>query len=163
MQYYVIGPDGNRYGPGDVSTLKQWVAEHRLTPQTMLEDFDTGHRMPAASVAGLFEGQQQSYGVSPYANPPSPGPVMYPRGYGYDMGSSELTSSFIWTALGFLCCPVLCPAIGLYYGNQAAKKGNPSAQGARIFAMVVLGLQSVGLVLYAIIVIFAIATGSAPR
>jgi hypothetical protein len=159
MQYYVIGPDGNRYGPGDMQTLKQWVLENRVTPQTMIEDLATGQRLPASSIAGLFENAMFGQGpeMSQYHAPPTPG-VNYNR-IGYDNGTKEVNSSFIWTALGFVCCPVLCPAIGLYYGNQAAMKGNPSAQGARIFAIVVLCLQAVGLVIYGIMVVAVIASG----
>src|SRR5689334_20616386 len=135
MQYYVIGPDGNRYGPGDVPTLKQWVAENRLTPYTMLESFDTGQRVPASSIAELFPVNPQAT-TSHYEQAPMP--AQYPRYGTYDNGSSELTWSFVWTALGYLCCPIICPAIGLSYANKAMAKGNPSAQGARIFAIVTM-------------------------
>lgn len=164
MQYYVIGPDGNRYGPGDIQMLRQWAAENRVTPETMLEDFSTGQRYPAAAVPGLF-GAPTTYAPgpaeSPYQMPPNPGQI-YPRGYAVDNGSKELTTSFIWTALGFVCCPILCPAVGLHYGNLAARKGNPSAQGARIFAIVMLCLQSVGVLFYIIAIIVAIASGTPP-
>ena len=155
MQYYVIGPDGNRYGPGDVPTLRQWVLENRLTPHTMLEHFETGQRIPAASLPELFP-----------ANPQSPGyeqamaPAQYPRfAPNYDNGSKELTWSFIWTGLGYLCCPIICPALGYYYANLALAKGNPSAQGARIFAIVTMVLEGVFVLFY--IVIFIVMIGAA--
>ena len=158
MQYYVIGPDGNRYGPGDLQTLKQWAAESRVTPQTMLEDFSTGQRIPASSVAGLFEvAAMPGAQMNPYQNPPTP--AGYPRGYMYDNGQKELTSSFIWTAVGFVCCPVVCPAVGLYYANQAMMKGNPSAQAAKIFAIVALCIQALPVLFYIIVLIGMIASG----
>jgi hypothetical protein len=161
MQYYVIGADGNRYGPGDMQTLRQWVAESRLTPQTMLEDFDTGQRVPASTIGALFEGQQVYHPMASYQEAPAPGPANYPRYVGnmYDNGSSELTSSFIWTALAFVCLPIIGPIVGLHYGNKAAMKGNPSAQGARIFAIVVLCLHGAILLLYLVLFIVMLAAG----
>ena len=38
MQYSVIGSDGNQYGPVDLITLKQWVADGRVMPHTQVID-----------------------------------------------------------------------------------------------------------------------------
>jgi hypothetical protein len=84
MQYYVIGPDGNRYGPADVPTLKLWVSENRLTPQTMLEDVSTAQRMPASAVDGLFPPLQFQQQMGP-----APGSIPYQENpYGQQPGSS---------------------------------------------------------------------------
>ena len=53
MQYFVIGPDGQKFGPADINTLTQWAAEGRLTPATMLED-EFGKQMPASELPGVF-------------------------------------------------------------------------------------------------------------
>lgn len=73
MRYFVIAPDGQKYGPADVPTLNQWIREGRLNPQMMLEGED-GSRMVATSVAGLmFPGAPEPVvQPNPYAQPPGP-------------------------------------------------------------------------------------------
>jgi hypothetical protein len=51
--YFVIAPDGSKYGPADELTLQQWIAENRLLPTTMLEDVATSNRVAASAVPGL--------------------------------------------------------------------------------------------------------------
>lgn len=58
MNYNVIGPDGAVYGPVDEATLKQWVAEARVLPTTMLEEVGMGRRFEAKTMASLFPPQQ---------------------------------------------------------------------------------------------------------
>lgn len=53
MQYFVIAPDGQKYGPADVPTLNSWITEGRLLPDTQLQDTATGAVMAAAMVPGL--------------------------------------------------------------------------------------------------------------
>lgn len=53
MRYFVIGPNGQKYGPADVPTLNQWSVEGRLFPQTMLEAEGSGAQVFASSVAGI--------------------------------------------------------------------------------------------------------------
>ncbi len=54
MQYMVIGSDGKEYGPATVDTLKQWVTEGRLTPESPLKDFGSGESLSAGQVPDLF-------------------------------------------------------------------------------------------------------------
>lgn len=53
-QYFVIGPDGSKYGPADSATLTQWAAENRLNPNSMLEEAATGMRIEAQRVSGIL-------------------------------------------------------------------------------------------------------------
>lgn len=53
MGYYVLGDQGQKYGPADVATLNNWAAEGRLLPSTMLEDETSGQQVAASSVAGV--------------------------------------------------------------------------------------------------------------
>jgi hypothetical protein len=53
MGYYVLGDQGQKYGPADVATLNQWVAEGRVLATSMLEDETSGTRMAASAVRGL--------------------------------------------------------------------------------------------------------------
>lgn len=165
MQYYVIGPDGNKYGPADVPTLKQWVAENRLQPDSMLEDFGSGQRVTAASVPGLFEDLAPAppVGMRPeqsmYQNPPQP-MASYQRSG--DDGSRELTKSFIYLALAFFCCfPIFSP-LGIVQANAALAKGNPSAGIARTLHFVVLGLGVVSIIFYIVAFITGMASGRPP-
>jgi hypothetical protein len=68
MQYFVIAPDGQKYGPADIATLNQWAAEGRLTPTTELEDASTMTRLSAASVPGIM------FPGGPAAAPPGAAP-----------------------------------------------------------------------------------------
>jgi len=128
----------------------------------MLENFETGQRIPAASIPDLFPINPMG-GATGYERPSIP--AQYPRyDANFDNGSKELTWSFIWTAMGYVCCPIICPALGYYYANLAQAKGNPSAQGARIFAIVTLILEGVFVLFYIVILIVMIgAAASAPR
>ena len=38
MKYYVIGIDGNKYGPCEINTLRDWAKDGRLTPESTLID-----------------------------------------------------------------------------------------------------------------------------
>ena len=51
--FYVVWPDGRRFGPATVDVLAQWAAEQRIQPDTLLEDVVTGKQV-AASASGLL-------------------------------------------------------------------------------------------------------------
>ncbi len=74
--YHVIGSGGSKFGPADVTTLKQWVTENRVTPTTMLEDAVTGRQFPASELTELFP---QAAGLgSGYPSAVAPGGVIEP-------------------------------------------------------------------------------------
>ncbi len=53
-KYFVVDLNtGQKYGPADIATLNQWLAEGRVTPQSTLEDAETGERIIANAVPGL--------------------------------------------------------------------------------------------------------------
>src|SRR4051812_20967043 len=81
MQYFVIGPDGKEYGPATVDTLKEWVAQNRLGPQSMLKDFSSGVQLPASEVADLFPKAVATAvdpGYAPAYAAPAPSPMPAP-------------------------------------------------------------------------------------
>lgn len=135
MNYFVIGPDGNRYGPADQATINSWVAEGRVLPETLLEEEISMRRLPARMVPGLFFEQPKT----DWSKPPQAGSP-YPR-YGapsVDTGQSELTAAWVLGGVNTLvCCPIL-PGFGLYMANKAAAKGHPGANAAKIFNLVML-------------------------
>ncbi len=80
MRYFVVSLDGQKYGPADIPTLQQWIAEGRIMPNTYLEEEIGGARMQAAGVQTLrFPVDQpispptamQAY-QSVYTNPTNP-------------------------------------------------------------------------------------------
>lgn len=144
MQYFVIGADGQKYGPVDDATLKAWAAENRILPQTILEDASSGKAFPASDYAGLFPEPQ----VAPPAGPPqmSPPPSGQPNyaNYPRNMGSSaqtlpmEYEKKFHWGAfllapfwgvmhkryiglLCLVCCGIVGLLIGVYLGSNGYK------------------------------------------
>jgi len=54
MPFFVVGSDGNQYGPADEPTLKLWATEGRLHPESTLKNAETGETLTAASVNGIF-------------------------------------------------------------------------------------------------------------
>ena len=86
MRYFVILPDGQKFGPADLATLNQWITENRLGPQSMLAPEDGGPNIAASMVQGLvFPGSIPQPGPT-QANPSAqPGQPMSaaPPGTGY--------------------------------------------------------------------------------
>lgn len=171
MKYYVIWPDGQKFGPADIPTLNQWIQENRVTAHTELESADTGARLSAASVPGLMfpaaspdpmaanptPNPVETTYASPYGGASAPGtdpmqnnPYQYPpqpSGYvrpaGTQDGQTEAIISFVCSGLG-LCCCCLLPIAGIILGNIAKNKGNPLGNTAMIVGWVVLVLSIAG-------------------
>lgn len=76
MAFYVVGTDGNKYGPTDITTLQQWVAEGRVTQSTLLEEVETGRQGYASTVPSLSFTSEWSAapnsGAAIYTNSPPP-------------------------------------------------------------------------------------------
>ena len=66
-RYTVTMPDGGRYGPADLATLREWAAAGRIGRETALVVESTGASARADSVAGLFDGIP----APPVASPPA--------------------------------------------------------------------------------------------
>jgi len=45
LNYFVVWPDGQKFGPADIGTLAQWNKEGRIDGSTELEEVDTGRRL----------------------------------------------------------------------------------------------------------------------
>jgi hypothetical protein len=142
VRYYVLSDDGQKYGPADVPTLNQWIAENRLLPTQMLEEEASGARFAARAVPGLNF-------PMPADNPAPTGPAYsgYYRGpqgaggaVGGDDGSREITPAWILFAVGVFsgCClfafgGFLVPGAGVYFALKAKQKGHP--QGGLVFGL----------------------------
>ncbi len=53
VYYFVIGEDGNRYGPADVDALVQWAREGRIVSSTVLVERGTERQVSAASITAI--------------------------------------------------------------------------------------------------------------
>ncbi len=53
VYYFVIGSDGNRYGPADVDTLVVWTREGRIVPGTMLIERGTERSLHASELSAV--------------------------------------------------------------------------------------------------------------
>lgn len=63
-KYYVVGPEGQRFGPADIETLKSWVTQKRVKPGTKLIHAGTESEIEARTLQGLFDE------VAPQTSPP---------------------------------------------------------------------------------------------
>lgn len=113
--YFVIGSDGNRYGPVPIATLEQWVDQNRIIPQTLLVDAASGDSVYAHAVPALnakFASAQQGYqpnqpnqpgaggypgAVPPGAMPPgAPNPGAGYNPYQYPPGANQLSYASLY-------------------------------------------------------------------
>ena len=148
MRYYVIAPDGVRYGPADLALLNRWIAEGRLFPSTPLIFEATGESCLAGEVPGLGFAAPPS--ASPMMSPPR-GPFQpaygeqpfaaYPRAAPLptDNGSADLTRAWVMFGLGFTCCS-LTFITGFIAADRARRKGHPGAVVAMVANAVVGGI-----------------------
>lgn len=104
LRYYVVFPDGQRFGPADLQTLQLWVAENRVGPATVLEEEGTGRSMPAYALPSLGLSLSQS---GPQPGPPSSQPYAgyyRPDLYQVQQGPGlETRWAWVLGAIGLLC------------------------------------------------------------
>jgi hypothetical protein len=185
MNYFVIWPDGQKFGPATADVLTQWASEGRINRDTDLEIVETSERIKAGNVPEiLFPGPTPQMGIptttatsqpaaNPYANPIQSNPIQdnpvqqnpvqpqnqqvynpynnpYPRGTNYsgDDGSGDITKSYVFSVLTFLCGCLPLIIGSFVFASNAEKKGNPGAKTAKIVAFVILGLNIIGWIVY---------------
>jgi hypothetical protein len=149
MRYFVLAPDGERYGPADIPTLNEWAASNRLFGSSKLVEEMSGALVTASSVQGLVFGPAPSAAgpMQPRApmQPPAPGAPMQPiqpvaPGAGYarpgqaysatitDDGKKDLLMAF-GIAVGapilslILTWGIVFAAAGVQLSWKAMKKG----------------------------------------
>jgi hypothetical protein len=120
---------------------------------------------PTPYVAGAPEDTSSTPSApsNPYGNPPQPG-TPYPRSYDphIDDGSQKLvTTAWILIAVGFALCCIFVTPFGIYNANRAKNMGNATASTPLLIGWIVFGLQIVGLLIYGLVVVLAITSGSA--
>ena len=53
MNYFVVGPNGERYGPADLATLNQWVGEGRVKADSLVQAEGDIELVPASQIEGI--------------------------------------------------------------------------------------------------------------
>lgn len=101
MRWYVIGRDGQKYGPADLPTLQAWANENRVRPDTLLEEEGTGAQVLAQSVAGLTFPPGPRLGASPSPPPSTPSSVLAEKWFviasnGQKYGPADLQTLQRW-------------------------------------------------------------------
>jgi len=134
MRYFVIGSNGELYGPADVETLNKWILEGRLSPTTEIQEELGGVRFAASLLEGLSFGSSYPRGMVP------PQQII-------DNGATEMKNAWIYGLIGLFCFGIVLGPVGLVYAIKAKQKGHPQAVGGIILcsittlgAMVWLGL-----------------------
>lgn len=150
MQYFVIWPNGQRFGPANLATLQDWLRENRIDANTDLEEAGTGRKLKAGALLGLQGGSTQ------YQQPPDPSAGQSYSGYYRPTptsgmshplqssgGNTEITLAWIFGVLGLflgLCCP-LFSVIGLVMALIAQTKRQANAVAAIV-------LNAIGIAIY---------------
>jgi hypothetical protein len=178
--FYCYGIDGVKYGPCDLETLRLWVSENRLTPETKLEDAQTGQEIVAGNVPGLFSTGLQT-GVAPIApgdlSPPmqmpyesAPGPQGQQSPYSTPPGNfaqnpfgeqgyyrrpepvkQSNSITVAWVMLFLgLCVCNIMSIPAVIYGKKAKDEGHP--QGGLVFGLS-LALLALQILLFLVVMI----------
>lgn len=142
-RYYVLWPDGQKFGPADVQTLQRWAVENRIGPATLLEEATSGRHIRAVDVSAL----------QPVLNLPINTP--YPQA-GFvpstpSAGTTEVTIAWILGALGLCCFGIGLGAAGIVLAVIAMQKGQRGAVAALIFNIVVIVLSVVGVAAFSVL------------
>lgn len=124
MTYYVLAPDGSRYGPADLALLTRWAAEGRVTAGTLIED-SMGRRHYAASLEGL------QFGLSR-----PPGAYAFDQSGPDDDGYKEILWAWGLGASSLLICPVLPSLVGIAMAVRAKEKGQRAYVAPMTFCVV---------------------------
>lgn len=114
MEFFIIGENGEKFGPADLATLNQWIGDGRVLPTTTVERSSDGVRGLASQVPGLNFGPPSSavmdvppagYGAAPSGSIPTAGmQTAYPRQtYNFDPNvvPPEINGGFNWGAFFF--------------------------------------------------------------
>lgn len=145
MQYFVVDPSGQKFGPADISVLIKWVGENRIFPTTVLEELMTGKQIMANQLAGLglpppgdfYQGVQAS-------------PHDYPR-VTESPGDKQSDWAIALGISGFFMCPLLC-LVGV---GVAAYAHSLKSTKAKIAMQVCIGALALQIVIFVLVFVIA--------
>lgn len=145
--FYVVGDSGKKFGPADLKTLRQWVKENRILPNTMIESSD-GSVIEAQYIMGLFDAEEEAppLPMVESAAPEQLQPVdtNYPRDAQRDTSNDGhvygawawVLSTLVLVPLCFPCSTVLLGPVAIFAAMKAKNEGYPLGKGVVRFAIV---------------------------
>tara|TARA_B100000949_G_C14068717_1_gene360925 strand:- start:18 stop:581 length:564 start_codon:yes stop_codon:yes gene_type:complete len=185
--YTIIDQNNELHGPVDEETIRQWISEGRVGPQTLIrkndsssslyggndeENFQTASSFPefADEVSGGEAGQEESFQPPGQDNPPPIGAAVSPQQF-QPQGTNGMAIAGM--VLGILSIPLLIGCYGVPFNILGTIfscvalgqiKRNPQ-QGGRGMAIagLVCSLVSIGLVLILLVVVGFMMTGPMGR
>ncbi len=132
LRYFILAPDGQPYGPADIPTINQWIAEGRILPTTLLQPEGSTMRVAASTIDGLVWGANQTFqAYTPQA---------------VSTGRLELRASWVCLAGSLvLCClpvgfHVVAGIAGILFAVIAYRKGNQIALASLVLNLLLLAL-----------------------
>lgn len=181
MNYFVIMPDGSRYGPATADMLTQWASEGRIQPATVIEIEGSGQQIALSSVPGVILMERPSPIAPPGTPPPfassssrmegfSQPPTMSPYQRGtYDAygnpapNSTNFIMSWVCFALSLTSCGPIAAIVGMVLASNAMKAGERGAKAPYTANMISLILGAVMVVGWLVFVAFAMSQGGGHR
>lgn len=140
MRYFVIGADGNKYGPADLPTLQQWLSEARVLPDTWLEEEGSGQRVQAKYVLQQAPPTQPGQPAAPgFFGPPSHSP--YPRAQDVrptSDGTIQIVFGWICAVVSLGCCPPLFGGVAITLAIIAKRLGHRGAQALLVASIIMM-------------------------
>jgi hypothetical protein len=165
MEYFVIAPNGQRFGPATIQILNHWIQEGRIAPHTLLQDASSGAQIVARALPALSFTPVPSP-ADPSANPydtPSPAQHLanYPQNSSWyrppGVSTGNIAAAWICTVLAplfiWFCYLGLAGALfGCLIGGQLFKQGN------RVAGVALIGINVLWLVAYVVIRIWRVSS-----
>jgi hypothetical protein len=140
LRYFVIAPDGSKYGPADFNTLRAWVNEGRISADTILEEESSRQRIAARLVAGLIFMEGPGY---PHASAMRNPRMETGRKPGPDF---NILLSYACSVMSILCCTFFIFG-SFIYANKAIANGSPGGKAAKVVAYIFLLLAIISSIL----------------
>lgn len=151
--YKIIGADGRQYGPIAADQIRRWIAEGRVESRTPV--FTDGAK--DWTFVGLLP---EFAALFPAGAPPTIAPAFHAR-----KSSGFATAGMVFGLLSLMCCCCYgfpCNILGLVFSSVALVQTSrhPEAYDGRGMAVAGLALSLTSLVIYGLLLAFALATGN---
>jgi len=156
VEYFVIGPDGQEYGPAALDTLQQWVTEKRILPNTMLKSAASGLTVAASTVEQLFpkSGAPPVYQTpTDWSQPPTAGnprPGVDTQQMSFDDGKRDVVRAIAYAAIALALFAftrgggLFIGAYGVFAAFRARSKGHRLSNVAIAISIVAFVLVGIG-------------------
>lgn len=175
IRYFVVAADGQKYGPADVATLNNWIAEGRLQPTSTLQEENSSVQVQASGVPALKFIARPAVGTiappptvpsapqvpmlgNPYDTPrpsaPQPFNSNYPRGGQYQTQPRNMSGQLVTIWICTIAAPFLIFFFfigGLITSSYGLRGGIALySSGYRAQGVVLISLNAIWLVLWVV-------------